>query len=1114
MVYNKIYAQIGEERHIVLDPINYQYDVKQILVIQGETVPDYYEADVCNVGDTATLTMVGTAADGVEIPDNFLQDGRNVLVYVVIPGSGGDVQTRYDITIPVDERAEREDIDPSEAEQQQIDSLINALNSGVGRAETAAAAAEGSSGDAADYAADAEAWAVGQRDGVDVDTLDPTYHNNSKYYAGIAEAAAEEAGQHEASWESWVRRAETAADDAEGSATAAGQSKTDAEAAAQTATQKANAAASSATEAANSASEAEQTVAGGVGAINTARDGALSAIGQAGTTQTGAVNQAGASQVAAVNQAGATQVQAVEDKGNEVLDSIPQDYSDLVDDVADLTRQISDVESALQQHLYEITYSDMWERKSYNDDNSTTRIRTQCYPFNVKKVKAPSGYKVAFSYIYFVGNTKKFKVYNGSSFADTDLYWADELDVPYEMSNGYFARLYFVNVKADNNATITTDVGASIVFVCRNEHPYRFGFYDTDTGAFSDKRTTITSVNTYSFVSSDYIEYDGKDAFARTDNKLTVIRLSMYDSSKTFLGYLDPIGGSTLSGTKYIALTTVLAENDTDNVAIDVVSSETDLPNVKEVSLGNSFVNKTFGSNGIMSTNNSKRLSTANPVFVGVGNYYKIVCRKGWTASVNYYSHPLDPTANARATYEDGYVGTSVFKARYPYIVVVYKKVDEDGNEVDLSSTAKPESSVFIIGNGNLDPQDFGAIYDGTTDCTSAFQSALNYGQLVVDIEGVALCGTLYVNQDNTLIKFTNKFTVKLKNNTNAPLFATYGTAYTNTSDLVGYDAIENVVVSGGIFDGNGANQTYTEPTEENPFSIGIYSLLFLLDINGLMISDITVKNPMKFGCAIGNIKRFTINNVYCDYYGRNAANMDGIHCYGALEYGEISNVFGITRDDMVAINIDGDYNYVVGTMPRRGNARHIVIRNIFPDGAYRAVRLLCGTDYTTDDIVIDGVHGSTTQKSAIHISNWNGAASHGRIAIRNVDVRCPECVVQVGEDSPSYNYQTTVESLILDGVTVNPSADENEGIINMYNSSSISNLILKDVVVSSDNDPITPLIKGAIGTAICSDINLQNANLTLFGATVTTLLSSNVILSGGSLYANAPTTHQESNVV
>lgn len=348
MTYNKIYAVIGEERHIVLDPINYQYDIKQILVIQGETVPDYYEADVCNVGDTATLTMVGTAADGVEIPDNFLQDGRNVLVYVVIPGSGGDVQTRYDITIPVDERAEREDIDPSEAEQQQIDSLIAALNSGVGRAETAAAAAEESSGDAADYAADAEAWAVGQRDGVDVDTLDPTYHNNSKYYAGIAEAAAEEAGQHEASWESWAQRAETAAGNAEGSAAAAGQSKTDAEAAAQTATRKATEAGNSAADAAGSAASARQTVDGGVGAINTAKEGALTAIGSAGSNAVGAVEQEGTTQVGRVTSEGNTQVNRVQTKGDEVLDSIPQDYSDLVDDVADLTRQLSDLETRLK----------------------------------------------------------------------------------------------------------------------------------------------------------------------------------------------------------------------------------------------------------------------------------------------------------------------------------------------------------------------------------------------------------------------------------------------------------------------------------------------------------------------------------------------------------------------------------------------------------------------------------------------------------------------------------------------------------------------------------------------------------------------------------------------
>lgn len=37
-----------------------------------------------------------------------------------------------------------------------------------------------------DYARDSEAWAVGQRDGVDVPTTDITWHNNAKYYARYA----------------------------------------------------------------------------------------------------------------------------------------------------------------------------------------------------------------------------------------------------------------------------------------------------------------------------------------------------------------------------------------------------------------------------------------------------------------------------------------------------------------------------------------------------------------------------------------------------------------------------------------------------------------------------------------------------------------------------------------------------------------------------------------------------------------------------------------------------------------------------------------------------------------------------------------------------------------
>ena len=56
-------------------------------------------------------------------------------------------------------------------------------------ASAAATAASGSASDASDSAEDSEAWAVGQRGGVDVDPTDPAYHNNAKYWKDQAQAA-------------------------------------------------------------------------------------------------------------------------------------------------------------------------------------------------------------------------------------------------------------------------------------------------------------------------------------------------------------------------------------------------------------------------------------------------------------------------------------------------------------------------------------------------------------------------------------------------------------------------------------------------------------------------------------------------------------------------------------------------------------------------------------------------------------------------------------------------------------------------------------------------------------------------------------------------------------
>lgn len=57
-------------------------------------------------------------------------------------------------------------------------------------AATSATNAAASAASVLENAEDSEAWAVGQRDGVDVDPSDPAYHNNAKYWAGKSNASA------------------------------------------------------------------------------------------------------------------------------------------------------------------------------------------------------------------------------------------------------------------------------------------------------------------------------------------------------------------------------------------------------------------------------------------------------------------------------------------------------------------------------------------------------------------------------------------------------------------------------------------------------------------------------------------------------------------------------------------------------------------------------------------------------------------------------------------------------------------------------------------------------------------------------------------------------------
>lgn len=126
----------------------YQYDYEQQLQILGLELPEIFQADFCNSGDASTVSVLGENGV-VDIPAQFIADGRDILAYVFYYDEATGGKTRAEITITVMARPERTNEQPTPEQESIIDQAIDALNEGVERAENAADAAE-------DYARGAE----------------------------------------------------------------------------------------------------------------------------------------------------------------------------------------------------------------------------------------------------------------------------------------------------------------------------------------------------------------------------------------------------------------------------------------------------------------------------------------------------------------------------------------------------------------------------------------------------------------------------------------------------------------------------------------------------------------------------------------------------------------------------------------------------------------------------------------------------------------------------------------------------------------------------------------------------------------------------------------------
>ena len=82
----------------------YQYDYGQKVSIRGLSLPSTFEVHISNDNNINTAEVYTGTKNEIEIPDKFLLSGKAIYMWLFLHNAENDGQTRYIITIPVEER--------------------------------------------------------------------------------------------------------------------------------------------------------------------------------------------------------------------------------------------------------------------------------------------------------------------------------------------------------------------------------------------------------------------------------------------------------------------------------------------------------------------------------------------------------------------------------------------------------------------------------------------------------------------------------------------------------------------------------------------------------------------------------------------------------------------------------------------------------------------------------------------------------------------------------------------------------------------------------------------------------------------------------------------------
>ncbi len=363
-----------------------------------------------------------------------------------------------------------------------------------------------------------------------------------------------------------------------------------------------------------------------------------------------------------------------------------------------------------------------------------------------------------------------------------------------------------------------------------------------------------------------------------------------------------------------------------------------------------------------------------------------------------------------------------------------YSQSDEKLSNQPLKNNKNdrlPATVFYLSMHGAISDAEIGmnSIVFGT-DNTAAIQSVLDNARkspITVYWDGKYSVTGLKIYSNTTIIANAGCGAI-LRNHSDKSIFI-------NASQSFGSEKDSNIVISGGIWNGNYYNPEIPRAAQSKGNRVnGLVGCFRFYGVDNLIVRDAILYKPATYALAAANVTHVLYENIIVDVGPNPLINNDGLHIDGNSQYGVIRHCIINTHDDGIGLNADDLYlNWYDKNDPNpeksfyseacAGPISDILIDDITFNSSLFGIRILSGKS-RVDRITIRNIKGYT-KGYAVVIDNyqhnpplvtWAGPGNIGTVNIEDFDVS----IYPGPENMPNescINVSTNVEQLICKNI-------------------------------------------------------------------------------------------------